>query len=109
MKGVKSKAIPFPTERRWVVERVHAIAEHTDRIQWTDHARERMGERDITSRQVLETLRRGRRVRLPQREEGEWKIILEKHHAGRRIHVVARMIVPTMEGEKDELRVVTVW
>ena len=109
MKDAKSKVIPFPTGMRWVVERVHAIAEHSDRIEWTDHARERMGERDITSRQVLETLRRGRRVRLPQREDDEWKIVLEKHHAGRRIRVVARMIVPTMEDEKDELTVVTVW
>ena len=92
-----------------MVERVHAVAEHTDRIQWTKRARERMGERDITSRQVLETLRRGRQVRLPQREEDEWKIILEKNHAGRRIRVVVRMIVPTTEDEKDELTVVTVW
>ena len=109
MKGVKAKVIPFPTGSQWVVERVHAVAEHTDQILLTDHARERMRERDITSRQVLETLRHGKRVGLPQREEGEWKISLKKNHAGRWIHVVAIMIVPTMEDEKDELRVVTVW
>ena len=64
---------------------------------------------DITSRQVLETLRQGMGVGLPQREEGEWKITLRKNHAGRWIRVVAMMIVRTMEDEKDELRVVTVW
>ncbi len=109
MKGVKAKVIPFPTGKRWVVERVHAIAKHTDQIQWTKHVRERMGERDITPRQVLETLRQGRGIGVPQREEGEWKITLRKNHAGRWIRVVAIMIVRTMEDEKDELRVVTVW
>ena len=109
MKGVKSKVIPFPAEIRQIVERVHAIAEHSDKIQWTDHARERMEERDVTSRQVLETLRRGKRIGSPQREDDEWKITLEKHHAGRRIGVMARMNVPTMEDEKEELIVVTVW
>ena len=109
MKGAKSKVIPFPEEMRKVVERVHATAEDSDRIQWTDHARERMEERDVTSRQVLETLRRGKRIGLPQREDDEWKITLEKHHAGRRIGVVGRMNVPTTEDEKDELIVVTVW
>ena len=59
MKGAKSKIIPFPEEMRKVVERVHATTENSDKIQWTDHARERMEEREITSRQVLETLRRG--------------------------------------------------
>ena len=88
---------------------MHATAEDSDKIQWTNHAHERMEERDITSRQVLETLRRGKRIGLPKREDDEWKITLEKHHAGRRIRVVARMNVPTREDEKDELIVVTVW
>ena len=109
MRGVKSKVIPFPAEMRKVVERVHATAEHTDKIQWTNHAHERMEERDITSRQVLETLRRGKQMGLPQQEGDEWKITQEKHHAGRRIHVVVMMNVLTTEDEKDELIVVTVW
>lgn len=109
MKDAKSNVTPFPTEMRWVVERVHATAEHSDRIQLTAHARERMRERDITSRQVRETLRRGRRMRLPQREANEWKVVLKKNHAGRWIRVVTIMIVATTEDEEDELRVVTVW
>ena len=109
MRGAKSKVIRFPSEKRWVVERVRAIAEHGDRIQLTEHTSERMAYRDITSRQVLETLRRGKRMRLPQREGNEWKVILEKNHAGRWIRVVARIILAATEDEKDELRVVTVW
>lgn len=109
MKGRKSKVIPFPEEMRKVVERAHATAEHTDKIQWINHARKRMEERDITSRQVLETLRRGKRIGLPQQEDDEWKITLEKHHAGRRICVVVRMSVPRTEDGKDDLTVVTVW
>ena len=103
MKGVRSRIIPFPKVGRWVVKRVHAIAGDTDKIRWTKHARERIREREITSRQVLEVLRRGRGVGPAQREEGEWKIILEKPQAGREIRVVV-----TMEGH-DELTVVTVW
>ena len=87
---MESAVIPFPDQRRSIVDRVRRLAEDSIDIHWSRHALERMDDREISMRQAIETLRRGELVEDPMREDyGEWSIILAKRHAGRTIQVVA--------------------
>lgn len=48
-----------------------------------------MDEREITMRQALTTLRKGRIERGPEVDElGGWKVVLARHASGRQVRVV---------------------
>lgn len=99
----QSSVVQFPAigpDR--VVDRIRELARDTFNIQWTEHALEKLEERDVTTRQVLTTLRRGRAEGVPEAEEdGGWKVRLERRSAARRLRVVAVL-------SKDRIIVVTV-
>ena len=83
---------------------VRAAAADSDRIGWSDHARARMEERNVTMRQALDTLRNGKIVSGPTLDEyGEWRVTLRKRSAGR----ATRVAVAIKEGGRN-LTVVTV-
>ena len=99
----KRNVIPFPQIRRQrVVRRVRQLAENTCNIEWTRHTLERQDEREITSRQVLSTLRRGCLVCEPVLDDGAWKVTMTRRCAGRRIRVAVSVT------KRDELFIVTV-
>lgn len=97
--------VPRPDE---FVERVRAIASNSDKIKWSQHARERMSERDISNRVALTVLREGHVVGRvePGNAPGEWKAKVVKNVKGRRdVGVVAitvrndHILVKTVEWE----------
>ncbi|ADE13786.1 conserved hypothetical protein [Nitrosococcus halophilus Nc 4] len=61
----------------------------TSRIQWSKHARKRMRERRITTRQVLDVLSKGKIIEGPVRgTTGDWECTLERFVAGDNVVVV---------------------
>ena len=98
--------LPFraPPSPREALAQVRRRAEHSRNIAWTEHALDRMDEREITSRQALRTIREGDIAdRLVPDGEDEWKVTLKKRDAGRAVHVVV-----ALSGDED-LSVVTVY
>ena len=82
---------------------VRELAKRTVNIGWTDHAIERLDDREITTRQVLTTLRQGRLEEPPRLDQyGGWQVTLVRRSAGRRVRVVAVL------SETEELRILTV-
>lgn len=56
------------------------------------HAAQRMAERNINMRQVLETLRKGKASNAPELDQfGDWRIKLTRKVAGRRVQVVVAL------------------
>ena len=98
--------LPFraPPPRQEALAQVRRRAEHSGNIAWTQHALDRMDEREITSRQALRTMREGGitdRI-VPDGEDG-WKVTLKKRDTGRTVHVVV-----SLSGNED-LTVITVY
>jgi hypothetical protein len=87
---------------------IHRLAADTRNIIWTDHAEQRMVERDITDRTVVDVLRTGSlkgRIE-PGCNPGEWKVKMVKEVKGRREAGVVvltirnqRLLVKTAEWE----------
>ena len=74
-----------------VVEHLQEMAKKSD-VRWTQHAMERMRERDITLTQALVALRSGVAKADPEvNEQGEWQVTLGKRCAGQRVRVVATL------------------
>ena len=73
--------------------RLAEIAEDSDRVQITHHARQRMRQRRITPAQVLEVLRRGR-IAEPAHPNilGNWQCTLERSVAGDLVKVAVALI-----------------
>ena len=93
-----------PPSRHEALARVRDGARNTGNILWTDHARERMEERDITDRQALRTIREGNiDGKIVPDGEDEWKLTLKKRDAGRAVHVVVAI------SGADDLTVITVY
>ena len=66
------------------------------------HVLDRMDERGITSRQALETIRRGEIVADPETDQyGELKVTLKRRYAGQVVRVVVAV------SERDEVTVIT--
>ena len=86
---------------RWI----RASALLSKNVGHTDHAREKMVERDILSRQVWEVLEGGFVVKDPKwdNEHGDWVCVIRKQTAGRTILVVVAL------AEKDKMTVVTTY
>jgi len=77
----------------------------TGRIIWTEHARERMRDRDITTSQVMRCIRHGRITEGPAPEmKGGWRMTLDVLAAGDPLRVV---IVLTHDDSNDLIIVVT--
>ena len=74
------RASPPPGE---VLAQVRRRAEHSSNIAWTEHALDRMDEREIVTRQALRTMRKGDIAdRIVPDGEDEWKVILEEARCG---------------------------
>ena len=76
--------------RNELVERVQGLATDTRNMHLDHpHFRDRMSERGVSMRQVLEVLRKGKGVGGPTLDEyGDYRIKLKLYVAGRRIKVV---------------------
>ena len=100
-----SSILPFrqPPSRQETLARVHGIATNTSRILWSEHARERMDEREISAREALVAIREGQidgRI-VPDGDDG-WKATLRRRHAGRTVRVGVAI------SDDDDLVVITV-
>ena len=98
--------LPFriPPSRQEALAQVRRRAEDSQNILWTQHARERMEERDITVRQALRTIKGGNiHDKIVPDGEDEWKVTLKKRDAGPTVHVVV-----ALSGD-DSLIVITVY
>ena len=69
---------------------IHELAKESRNLAMeAPHFRERMRERGITMRQVLETLPEGRVDSEPTKDQyGDWRCVVKKRCAGRRVRVV---------------------
>lgn len=71
-------------EAEWLI-RQRAKEDSTENVIFTDHAWDRIEERDITREDVFRILRSGRCVEAPQRnEKGHWQVIVSKRLQGSR-------------------------
>lgn len=98
--------LPFraPPPHQEALAQVRRRAEHSRNIAWTEHALDRMDEREITSRQALRTIRGGDIAdRIVPDGEDEWKVTLKKRDTGRTVHVVVAL------AGKEDLTVITVY
>lgn len=98
-----SSVVPFPViGRRKAAGRVRELAQETSNLSWTEHACQRMEEREITTRQVLSTLRLGQADGDPTADQdGGWKIVMAKRSAGQFVRVVVAL-------DDDQIFIVTV-
>ena len=85
-----------------MVERIRGLAENSFNIRWSQHARDRMDERGITSREALETIRGGEIFGKIVPDDDEWKVTLKRRRAGRVVQVVLAV------SDGGDLTVVTV-
>ncbi len=87
-----------------IARHVHRLAEDSDNVKITKHARNRMKERNITRRHVLSCLRKGRVVEGPYRDvHGCWRCTMVRAVSG--MDVSAAVAVSF----EDEAIVVTVF
>lgn len=86
-----------------LTQRAHELAMDSENIRFdAPHAQQRMGERKITIRQILEVLRNGICVSGPTDDQyGDWRIKLQRKVAGKRVQVVVAV-------KKTHLEVITV-
>ena len=85
------------------LKKLRAIAKDSDRVVLTKHAKQRMRQRRINQRQILECLRNGR-IREPAHLtiHGDWKATVEHQYAGDTV----RVVVAIERQEDGELAVV---
>ena len=68
---------------------IRSLAADTGNGAWSAHFIENMAEREVSMRQVLTTLREGRVVSGPVRDEfGDWRCTVRKRCAGQRVTVI---------------------
>ncbi len=103
-----NRVLPLKPRPDEFAERVRSLALCSDKVRWSQHARERMQERDISIRVALEVLRRGEVVGQiePGVRPGEWKAKIVRNVKGQRdVGVVAitvrndHLLVKTVEWE----------
>ncbi len=102
------KPILFVRKPETVEQTVRRLALDTKNIKWSKHARQRMDERSITDKHVVDVLRRGCQKGETEGGDnpGEWKIKMTYQVKGRReVGVVvitvrnAHLLVKTVEWE----------
>ena len=103
---MESSIVPFrqPPSHEDTQERVHDLAKRTGNIFWSDHAQERMNERDIIMREAPGTIRGGRiDGKIVPDGEGRWKMTMRRRFVGRIVQVVV-----AVSDHDDNLDVITV-
>ena len=98
----RPKRPPSAPSRDELVQKVRALAADTTNLRFDHpHVQQRLAERRIAMRQVLTVLRQGNATSGPTLDEhGDWRLILKKRVAGRRVQVVVAV-------KEDHLVVVT--
>ena len=102
---MESSIVPFrqPPSQEAAQERVRELARNTGNIFWSEHAQERMSERDIFMREALGALRGGRiDGKIVPDGENRWKLTLRRRFAGRIVRVVA-----AISDHDDSLDIIT--
>ena len=99
----------FP--RRWTRRRIeleiHELSNDTNNLHWSEHAFERMLERDVSTRQVLSVIRQGKVRRGPDQDQfGDWRVTVRKRSAAGQTVEVALAL--REGGHGSALTVVTV-
>ena len=91
----ETEPVQFVPRARDFTRRVNALAVDTRNVRWSQHARERMEERDIPIRIALNVLRQGSTLGPiePGQNAGEWKAKLVLPVRGRREVGVAVLVV----------------
>lgn len=85
------------------LKKLRVIAKESDRVVLTRHAKQRMKQRRINQRQVMECLRRGRVCEPAHLTiHGDWMATLEHRYAGDMV----RVVVAIERQEDGELAVV---
>jgi hypothetical protein len=85
------------------LKKLRAIAKDSDRVVLTKHAKQRMRQRRVNYRQVMECLRKGRICEPAQLTiHGDWKATVEHQYAGDAV----RVVVAIERQEDGELAVV---
>ena len=106
-----SPFVPFSTVRAetpsadQLVSRVHslALADSLNVRMSEPHFRQRVRERGINVRLVMEVLRSGRAVGRPELDEfGDWRIRMRRKVAGQRVNVVVAVCA-------DHVECITAW
>lgn len=97
MRGGLPRQLSAEECRRWVDE----LLGEGGRVTYARHTMERMEERDITNKQVMEVLRRGEITQGPtySTEYQNWKFRMEANTAGENIAVVAAIEIQSLMGE----------
>ena len=90
------KVVQLPFPRHKVRDEIARIArEDTSQVVFLDHANDRKGQRDITSRQILNVLKDGNLIDGPNwctEVERGWRCKLSRVTAGVSIAVVAKLV-----------------
>lgn len=83
--------MPVPTAGQ-MLSRIREMVEQ-GKMQWDEpHFRQRLVERQLSMRQILETAKKGTPVGSPRLDEwGDWRLKLKRKVAGRRVQVVVAM------------------
>ena len=106
-----SPIIPFPKPRAvtpsadQLVSRVHSLslADSLNIRMSEPHFKQRMRERGINIRLVMEVLKSGRAVDRPEQDEfGDWRIKMRRKVAGQRVTVVVAVYA-------DHIECITTW
>ncbi len=85
------------------LKKLRAIAKDSDRVVLTKHAKQRMRQRSVNTRQIMECLRRGRICEPAHLAiHGDWVATLEHRYAGDAV----RVVVAIERQEDGELAVV---
>ena len=92
-----------PKSLEELAKEVHELAKDSENV-WIDcpHVKERMQERNVTTRQIFDVLRNGKGISGPTLDKyGDWRIKLKRYSAGRTVQVVVVL-------KKDHVEVITV-
>ncbi|WP_426664090.1 DUF4258 domain-containing protein [Rhodanobacter aciditrophus] len=82
-------SLPEAVSREDAATLVREVIEDSARIIWTQHALDRMWDRGISDRQVLQVLRRGEVITDPSlSDDRNWKFTMEADTAGDIVRVV---------------------
>lgn len=103
----KLSTYPKFLDTRQAERLIAQLAEESSRIYYTNHAQDRMEERNVSMQDIEKILRNGFCAEQPMRDEkGQWKCKLIRHHHGNRdvgvVTVILRsqaLLIVTVEWE----------
>ena len=98
MGKILTLSIEAVTDDTSFIRCVRALSVDSGRVKLTQHARERMVQRQISIREVIETLRKGRLIEPAVTDvRGEWVGRIIHDFAGQKIHVVTKLVIRQTE------------